>query len=304
MGLGSVIMAINYNQFNEPFIDKRSMEHYSGSTSKKPTESNIIVLDVKAAQNPIPGLKWCRSTPVPKDADIRLYDHGRFSLATQGQPGQITTPPDDAPPGTIGELWVAYEIEFFKPKYASTIGENLLMDHYHNDRLSRAYSEHTPFGVFEPEDKDFRLAEFSKLKTVMVKETISGTTGYATIRFFPEHQGMTFMVMIQYLGLSYGDPLAQPIIVKHDDIDLLTVFRPDEDGVFTVSAAVNSGQTKDSNAMIGNFCIRIPFKPGHPFFDLRFAYTPGLAGVPLHNDTSLDVFVIQINGTLPNNGVM
>lgn len=301
MGLGSVIMAINYNQFNEPFTDKRSMEHYSGATSKKPTESNIIVLDIKAGQNPIPGLKWCRSTPVPTDSDIRLYDHGRFSIATQGQPGDISKPPLGAKPGTIGELWVAYEIEFFKPKYASTIGENLLMDHYFNVPLSIPYDQAAPFGVGSAITPDFRIPTFNKLKTVMPKSTTDGSIGYSLIRWFPEHQGMTFFVIITYIGDAYLDPLAQPYIVKHDDVELLNVFHPSAAKIFQLSEATNSGQTQDSNVMTGVFCIRIPFSSGKPFFDCQWKYT-NLGGVPLPTNTSLDVYVIQVNGTIPNNG--
>jgi len=50
---------------------------------------------------------YVRSGAVPANADIKLYDLGFFQLSTQGQ---------QAANVNLGELWVSYDIAFYKPK--------------------------------------------------------------------------------------------------------------------------------------------------------------------------------------------
>lgn len=144
LGMGSVVLGTNYNPTKNPFVDKRSMENYEGCTAKKPSVGNIHVVDVKKASTAIPGLKWIRTGPPGPDEDLRLYDAGVFTLATVGIPTGAV--PNE---GTIGELWVAYSIEFFKPKFLSGIGANLITDHYSIPLgWSGSFSDVAPFGVF------------------------------------------------------------------------------------------------------------------------------------------------------------
>ena len=50
---------------------------------------------------------------VPSGSDRRLYDFGNFQIATIGLQGTSVN---------VGELWVTYEIELFKPKVITEDG--------------------------------------------------------------------------------------------------------------------------------------------------------------------------------------
>ena len=65
---------------------------------------------------------YVRSGPVPSTGDERLYDLGRFQIATEGQ---------QAIGGNLGELWVTYEVLMSKPiKPISPPVGQILSDHF------------------------------------------------------------------------------------------------------------------------------------------------------------------------------
>lgn len=127
--LGTVIMATQYNALNPGFVDKREMENYEFSNSAKPSESFIHPIECKGTETPVKCL-YVRIGSVPTNADQRLYDLGVFTIATQGMQSAV---------GTIGELWVTFEIEFFKPKLISGLGLQVLTDHYRLVGVTNAF---------------------------------------------------------------------------------------------------------------------------------------------------------------------
>lgn len=296
MGLGSVIMATNYNPYNDPFVDKRTMENYDGCTSKRPSDSFIHVIDVKKASTPIPGLKWVRKGAVPQGADTRLYDVGKFSIATVGQPSDVLT-------GNIGELWVAYEIEFFKPKFSGATGSNLLLDHYSFSLpgdFNQGWTVAHPFGATSGLVPNFiRGNKMSHAGTTLSTVDTDGTTcqGYDTINFDDTHIGMTFMIIVAYRGVtgvtSGGNGLAQlnkdPGGVPDAGFDDILGFdnqtQPlayNEDGIVTAS----------SNNI---FKIKIVGGSGStPGTNVHFFLSNGHSIFP---DGTMDIYVMQINGT-------
>jgi hypothetical protein len=118
--LGTVVMATQYNPLDPLFPDKRTMENYQFACSGKPSEHIIHPIECKKSQNVDTHL-YVRTGPIPTGSDIRLYDLGTFTIATQGMPSAFTG-------SLIGELWVSYEVEFFKPKLVSTTGITALAD--------------------------------------------------------------------------------------------------------------------------------------------------------------------------------
>lgn len=128
--LGTVIMATQYNALNPNFTDKRQMENYEFCNSAKPSESFIHPVECKGSETPVKCL-YVRTAPV-STGDLRLYDLGNFTIATQGM--QVAG-------GVIGELWVTFEIEFYKPKLLE--GQNLLTDHF----ILTAVSNTRPLGA-------------------------------------------------------------------------------------------------------------------------------------------------------------
>nr|QKV51294.1 putative capsid protein [Crucivirus sp.] len=119
--LGTIIFATQYNALDEPFEDKRTMENYEFANSTKPSQSMLHPIECKRSQTPV-DLLYVRTGPV-ETGDLRLYDLGNFNFAVQGcqnaAAGQV-----------LGELWISFELEFFKPKLLPLGGSSTLSDHY------------------------------------------------------------------------------------------------------------------------------------------------------------------------------
>lgn len=110
VNVGAVIMATDYNVSHPPFVSKNAMENYEFAVSAKPSVSMLHMVETKRSQTPVSTL-YVRGENVPNGQDARLYDLGLFQIATQGLPAAASS---------IGELWVTYEVEFFKPSIPSS----------------------------------------------------------------------------------------------------------------------------------------------------------------------------------------
>jgi len=104
--LGTVIMGTQYNPLRPLFTSKQEMDNYEYSTSCRPSESMLHPIECNPPEKPLE-LQYVRNGSVPSGADIRFYDLGEFSIATQGMQAAAT----------IGELWITYEVELYKPIY-------------------------------------------------------------------------------------------------------------------------------------------------------------------------------------------
>lgn len=103
--LGSVVMCTDYDSRDAVFTSKQQMENTMFGVSCKPSSNMIHAIECKKSQTAISEL-YIRAGAVPSNADIRMYDWGRFSVATQGGQAANTT---------LGELWVSYDITLIKP---------------------------------------------------------------------------------------------------------------------------------------------------------------------------------------------
>lgn len=103
--LGTVIMATQYNSLAPEFINKQQMESYEFAQSSVPCNSIMHAIECDPAQTQGQGLfnMW---NPNDDTGDLRLYDLGRFTIATQGSQAAAT----------VGELWVTYKICLLKPR--------------------------------------------------------------------------------------------------------------------------------------------------------------------------------------------
>lgn len=106
--LGKVAMATNYNVRDSQYQNMQELENSEFAVSGKPSVSRLHPIEC-APNNGVPLIKWVRDAQydTTSGGDDRLYDVGKFQFATQGLPGTAGT--------TIGELWVTYDIEFYKP---------------------------------------------------------------------------------------------------------------------------------------------------------------------------------------------
>jgi hypothetical protein len=110
---GVAVMATNYNSDAPAYISRQQMENSEYAVSVKPTKDLMHGIECAASQTVLPKL-FVRTGDVPTGQDLRLYDLGLFQLATQNNPAQ-----------NLGELWVSYCVEFFKPVIPITPGFDL-----------------------------------------------------------------------------------------------------------------------------------------------------------------------------------
>lgn len=111
---GVVIMATNYNADVPIYTTKQEMENSEYAVSVKPTRDLMHGVECATTQTVLSEL-YIRSGAVTSGQDLRLYDLGNFQFATQANPVQ-----------DLGELWVSYCVEFFKPVLPSDVGGNIL----------------------------------------------------------------------------------------------------------------------------------------------------------------------------------
>lgn len=115
--LGSVIMATNYDTTVPNFNGKRDMENSEFAMSCKPSQNMIHAIECDPATLPIQEL-YVRSGGVT--TDLRFSDLGNFQIATTGVQGTSVV---------LGELWVSFDISFYKPCIPDTFGGSLSSQH-------------------------------------------------------------------------------------------------------------------------------------------------------------------------------
>jgi len=113
--IGFVAMGTQYDSLDPPFATKIEMDNSEFANSKRTNESFLHPIECARDQTAISEMYVRDGAPPSASSDLRLYDWGLFQIAVGGQ----------ATAGVpIGELWVTYEVEFFKPKLASQVGYN------------------------------------------------------------------------------------------------------------------------------------------------------------------------------------
>lgn len=115
--MGTVVMATQYNSLSPDFTSKQQMENYEGCQSTVPSQSILHAIECDPKETQCGGVFNVYS-PTNVAGDRRLYDIGRFSIATVGM--QDTE-------SVLGELWVTYKICFLKPRLT---GIDNVMDGY------------------------------------------------------------------------------------------------------------------------------------------------------------------------------
>ena len=103
--LGTVVMATQYNSLAQDFTNKQQMENYEFSQSAVPSSSIMHPIECDPKQTQCGGI-FNMYNSSDQSGDTRLYDIGRFSIATVGMQAA----------STIGELWVTYRICLLKPR--------------------------------------------------------------------------------------------------------------------------------------------------------------------------------------------
>jgi hypothetical protein len=106
LSLGTVILTADYNVLADAPINKQTMENMENAGSCKPSCSLIMPIECKSSLTSISNHLFVGPLDAA-DGDLRLYDHCNIFFASAGIPRASVT---------IGELWITYEIAFYKPK--------------------------------------------------------------------------------------------------------------------------------------------------------------------------------------------
>jgi len=102
--LGIVAMSADYNVANGFFINLQECQNSMFCASGKPSTNIMLPIECDKAQNPMSQL-YTRSTALLANQNIQFYDLCNVQVSTQGQQvGGIN----------LGQLWVTYDIKFFK----------------------------------------------------------------------------------------------------------------------------------------------------------------------------------------------
>lgn len=114
---GVVIMVTNYDASESAFTSTQQAENYRGATVGQPWISFCHDLNVGSMSDY--NRHYVRPGSQVSGTDIKTYDVGNFYLILSGV--SVTS--------LLGELYVEYVVDFFDPRVAVPIGQNLPMAH-------------------------------------------------------------------------------------------------------------------------------------------------------------------------------
>jgi len=247
---GVVIMATNYNSDVPNYISKQEMENSEYAVSVKPTRDLMHGVECATTQTVLSEL-YIRTGAVGAGQDLRLYDLGNFQFATQANPVQ-----------DLGELWVSYCVEFFKPILPNTVGGDIASLHIYKTGATNA----APLGT---------TAGFSV-------GSLNGVAGN-TVLTFTAQPGNYYFVSFSWFGTSVATN-APPLTVSSGLVKV-NFFSGDTNSSFV---APNAGTT--STALVQE-----------SYFQCN-ALNPGLQTITCGSCTipagSVDIFITTVDSTI------
>ena len=196
--LGTVVMATQYNSYAPQFINKQQMENYEFCQSTVPSASILHPVECDPKMTANGGLFYVNNDGYAANADQRLYNIGKFNIATIGMQAAAT----------IGELWVTYKICFMKPKLQSNVS---FSDHYILDATN--ISSATPFGTsaaitMSNSSSSYPYKDTDQANTALITSPWSGVTSNQYLYINPNFVGRLLIVyqLAPAAGGSYVDP--------------------------------------------------------------------------------------------------
>jgi hypothetical protein len=113
--LGNVMLAMDYDPEDADYASEAEMLNSDHAVTTKPSDGVDFGIECEPVETTI-RVKYVRSNSTTKDK--RWYDHGTFQVATSGQTtGNIQ----------LGQIWVAYDITFFKKQVVyGTLSSHIL----------------------------------------------------------------------------------------------------------------------------------------------------------------------------------
>lgn len=150
--LGTVIMATDYNVNASPYQSKTEMENSQFAQSCKPSMSAMHGIECAPSELPLKNY-YVRTGDIAASDSIKWYDMANFQIATQGfQSANVN----------VGEIWVTYLIEFFKPQIPRSVGGTIGSERI----VRRDITNLTPFG-------SIALSQTGNLITAVTPTTVT-----------------------------------------------------------------------------------------------------------------------------------
>lgn len=135
LGLGQVILATDYSAIDDDFEDPAQMLGTMFSTSGKPSENIMHAIEC-APDDTAQKLYYVRTGDAVGNSDKRLWDLGKFQIATNNMPAAYTG---------MGQLWVSYDCTFCKSVQNNQLGFAINTDFW-SDLKSYTPTNSSPFG--------------------------------------------------------------------------------------------------------------------------------------------------------------
>lgn len=107
--MGTVSMVAQYRSDAPDITSKLQLLNEMWSADARPSDTFILPVECDPAENPM-HMQYVRTGTLPANQDIKMYDLAKVAVATQGQQTAGTV---------IGELWISYEVELYKPIMAN-----------------------------------------------------------------------------------------------------------------------------------------------------------------------------------------
>lgn len=111
--MGTITLATDYNVVNDDFTTMSQCQNSMWSATGKPSKNIVMPIECDGKLNVLDRLFIRSDTTSLTNSDLRLYDHCKINIATEGQ--QIAT--------QIGQLWLSYDISFYKPVLTNSLGQ-------------------------------------------------------------------------------------------------------------------------------------------------------------------------------------
>lgn len=134
--LGSVIMSTNYDATQPDPLTKSELENLEFAQSTKPSKNMVHFIECAKSQSPVTQL-YVNESPDKQEGDVRFYDFGKFHLATDGMQGASVV---------IGELWISYEIQLYKPQLWDAMGKDVDFFAYRGSVTKTGVAPSRPLG--------------------------------------------------------------------------------------------------------------------------------------------------------------
>jgi len=185
--LGTVIIASDYDTLDTAFGSKQEMENSEFAISCQSSQSMLHPIECNENERPTKLLYIRKGQATPSDS-LKFYDLCSTQVATAGIPGTSVN---------LGELWVSYDITFYKEQMGNGAYGSGILEYAMTNGTGIAAA--TPFGT-------------SANRVVKTANNLSVTLSSTTLVSFPSKLSTgNYLVIYYVLGSSTASVVAPTV---------------------------------------------------------------------------------------------